>query len=77
MQVPYRLMLLPLAACLCQPVDAVAHGWLDGDASSAGGYTLPESRRLILLAYEVGGQPLTGQDPRIDSDAPQERTAEE
>ena len=40
-------------------------GWLDGEAPSPGGYVLPENRRLILLAYEEGGRPITGKEGLI------------
>jgi cytochrome c553 len=39
--------------------------WLGGEGSSAGGYVVPENRRVILLAYEEGGRPITGQDGLI------------
>jgi cytochrome c553 len=39
--------------------------WLAGDRGSAGSYVVPENRRVTLLAFEVGGQPLTGKDGLI------------
>jgi cytochrome c553 len=39
--------------------------WLAGDRASAGGYVVPENRRVTLLAFEAGGQPLTGKDGLI------------
>jgi mono/diheme cytochrome c family protein len=39
--------------------------WLGGDGAPAGAYVVPENRRVILLAFEVAGQPMTGKDGLI------------
>jgi mono/diheme cytochrome c family protein len=39
--------------------------WLAGKGPSVGGYVVPESRGVILLAFEQDGQPMTGRDGLI------------
>jgi len=39
--------------------------WLAGKDAAVGAYTVPENRRMTLLAFEEDGQPMTGRDGLI------------